>query len=57
MGRLENMKKVECKCGDCRAYFIIDVSDKRGFPPWKIKCPLCESTQVEYKWIDKNGEG
>jgi len=36
---------------------MINVSEKKGLPPWKIKCPLCGSEQIDYKWIDKNGEG
>ena len=39
------MRVVELKCNECRTYF--KVKRKRGIPPWKIVCPLCESKNVD----------
>ena len=35
---------VECRCDECRAEF--DIKTKRPLPPWKIKCPLCNTNHI-----------
>lgn len=46
------MKKVDCRCSDCRVKFTIEF--RKSQPPWPLLCPVCGDTVEKVKIYEEN---